>query len=130
MEAIIGEDLIAAGVRFYLDDIIVFSRTRQDHLALLDKVFERMLAAGMKIRLSKCSFMQNKVEYLGYNLSGEGIEVAPERIQALIDAPAPVNASEVRGVLGGLVMVRRCDHQIAEKTVFLNSLINSFNWGG
>jgi hypothetical protein len=39
------------GVRVYLDDIIVFSKTRQDHLALLDKVFERMLAAGMKMAL-------------------------------------------------------------------------------
>jgi len=130
MDAIIGEDLIAAGVRVYLDDIIVFSRTRQDHLALLDKVFERMQAAGMKIRLSKCSFLQNEVEYLGYNLSGEGIEVAPERIQVWIDAPAPANGSKVRGLLGGLVMLRRFDHQIAEKTVFLNSFINSFNWGG
>jgi len=45
---------------------------------LLHKVFEEMLAAGMKIRLSKCSFMQNEVEYWGYNLSGEGIAVAPE----------------------------------------------------
>jgi hypothetical protein len=115
MEAIIGEDLIAAGVRVYLDDIIVFSRTRQGHLALLDKVFERMLAAGMKIRLFKCSFMQKEVEYLGYNLSGEGSEVAPGT-QELIDAPAPTNGSEVRGLLGGLVMLRRFDYQIAEKT--------------
>ena len=97
---------------------------------MLDKVFERMLAAGMKSTLSKCSFIQNEVEYLGYNLSGEGIEVAPEGIQALIDAPAPANGSEVRELLGGLVMLPRFDHQIAEKTVFLNSLINSFNWGG
>jgi hypothetical protein len=67
---------------------------------------------------------------LGYNLSGEGIEVAPERIQALINAPAPANGSEVRGLLGRLVMLRRFDHQIAGKTVFLNTLINSFNWGG
>jgi len=56
--------LIAAGVRVYLDDIIVFSRTRQDHLALLDKVFEGMLAAGMKIGRSKCSFIQNEVMLL------------------------------------------------------------------
>jgi len=130
MEAVIGEDLIATGVRVYLDNIIVFSRTRQDHSALLNKVFERMLAAGMKIRLSKCSFMQKVLECLGYSLSGEGIEFAPERIQALIDAPAPANGSEVRELLGGLVMLPRFDHQIAEKTVFLNSLINSFNWGG
>ena len=40
METIIVEDLISAGVRVYLDDIIVFSRTRQDHLALLDKVLK------------------------------------------------------------------------------------------
>jgi hypothetical protein len=48
----------------------------------------------------------------------------------VIDAPAPANGSKVRGILGGFVMLRRFDHQIAEKTVFLNSLINSFNWGG
>jgi len=80
MEAIIGKDLITAGVRVYLNDIIVFSRTRQDHLSLLDKVFERMLAVGIKTRLSKCSFIQNKVEYLGHNLCREGIDVVPERI--------------------------------------------------
>ena len=74
--------------------------------------------------------MKNELEYLGYNLSGEGIEVAPERIQSLIDAPAPANGSEVRGLLGSLVMLRRFDHQIAEETVFLNSLINSFNSKG
>jgi len=89
-------------------------------LALLDKVF----------RLSKCISMQNEVECLGYNLSGERLEVAPERMQALIDASAPANSSEVRGLLGVLMMLRRFDHEIAEKTVFLNSLINSFNWGG
>jgi hypothetical protein len=74
--------------------------------------------------------MKNELEYLGYNLSGEGIEVTPERIQALIDAPAPANGLEVRVFLGGLVTLRRFDHQIAEKTVFLNSFINSLNWGG
>ena len=64
IEAIVGEDLIAVGVPVYLADVIVFSKTRHGHLALLNKVFERMLAAGTKIRLSKCSFIQSEVEYL------------------------------------------------------------------
>jgi hypothetical protein len=98
MEAIIRADFIAPGVKVYLDDITVFSRTRQDHLALLEKVFERMLGAGIKITLPKCSFMQSEVKYLRYNPSGKRIQIAPDRIQAVSGAPGSTKGSEIRGL--------------------------------
>ena len=130
IEQLIGEDLIAAGVRVYLDDILIFSKTRTEHFALLERVFKRLESVGLRIRLEKCVFLQGAIEYLGYYISGGNIEISSDRIQALIDAPAPTNGSEVRGFLGGLVMLRRFDPRIADKTYFMNSLINAFNWGG
>ena len=85
-------------VRVYLDDISVFSRTTLDDMALLDKVFERMLAAGIKIRLSKCNFMQSDVECLGYNLSGEEIE-AYQHYLGLEDDSIPWQSPKPRAAL-------------------------------
>jgi len=130
IDDLLGEDLIDAGVRVCLDDILIFSKTLDDHLVLLDKVLAKLSEAGLKVRKNKCSFAVNSTEFLGYKISPEGIAVSEERIQALLDAPKPTNESEVRGLLGGLVMLRRFDPRIAEKTLFLNPLTNSLNWEG
>ena len=130
MEQLIGEDLLAAGVRVYLDDVLIFTKTKEEHIVLLGKVLERLQSVRLLIRLAKCCFMLPKIEFLGYLISGGKIEIIPDRIQALIDAPAPTNGSEVRGFLGGLVMLSRFEPKIADKTYFMNALINAFNWRG
>ena len=58
----------------FLDDIIVFSKTHAEHLQHLKKVFVKLKAAGLKLKLSKCSFCQNRVKYLGHIISENGIE--------------------------------------------------------
>lgn len=58
----------------YIDDIIVFSRTFEEHIERLGDVFSRLQEFGLKLKLSKCSFFQNKVKYLGHIISSHGIE--------------------------------------------------------
>ena len=60
----------------YLDDIIIFSKNTE-HLAPLDDIFCRLEKAGLKLKLSKCSFFETKVKYLGHIISGQGIEPDP-----------------------------------------------------
>ena len=55
MEDLLGEDLIAAGVRVYLDDILMYSKTLDDHLVLLDKVLAKLAEGGLKVRKDKCA---------------------------------------------------------------------------
>lgn len=58
----------------YLDDIIVFSRDLHTHLERLELIFERLRQANLKLKPSKCCLLQRKVEFLGYNVSAEGVE--------------------------------------------------------
>lgn len=118
------EKIETAGVRVYLGDILVFSRTKVENAVPLelDRIFEKLHATGLKFRFEKCVFTEKSVKDLGYILSKTGIEVNPDRIQAIIEAPAPTNSSEARRLLGGLVMLSHFEPRIAEETVRLNAL--------
>ena len=67
----------------YLDDIIVFSTTFQEHVQRLDTVFSRLKAANLKLRPEKCHFAKQKVMYLGHVISSEGIHPDPGKVAAI-----------------------------------------------
>ena len=57
----------------YLDDIIIFSRMAEEHLSHIRQVFEKLQAAKLSMKLSKCHFFSKEIQYLGHNLSTKGI---------------------------------------------------------
>ena len=65
----------------YLDDVIVFSKTFQDHLSHLQQVFERLRAAGLKLHPSKCSLAKREIRYL---VNSEGISPDPDKVTAIV----------------------------------------------
>ena len=99
MESCLG-DLHLQCCLIYLDDVIVFSSSPEEHLASLDKVFRRFAEAGLKIRIEKCNFFQSEVEYLGHVVSSEGVKPNRERIAAVQNWKVPTNLSELRSFLG------------------------------
>ena len=58
----------------YLDDIIIFSKTEEEHLQHLEEIFERLKKAGLKLKLQKCSFFKKHIQYLGHLISDKGIQ--------------------------------------------------------
>ena len=84
----------------YLDDILVTGKTQADHLKVLEEVFRRLQSEGMSIKRSKCSFMCNKVQYLGHIVDAQGIHTSPDKVKAILEAPAPHNVSQLRSLLG------------------------------
>ena len=77
-------DIVLTGLQrtsclVYLDDIIVLGRTFTEHLSNLGSVFSRIRDAGLKIKPEKCSFLKEKVKYLGHIVSKEGIAADPEK---------------------------------------------------
>ena len=64
----------------YLDDIIIFSKTSEEHLHQLRLVFQKILEAGLKLKPSKCKFFRTRLEYLGHIISEKGIETNPKKI--------------------------------------------------
>ena len=98
-------DRVLAGLHwetclFYLDDIIVFSSTWEEHLARLREVFERLRHAKLKLGATKCTFAAKEVSYLGHRVTEEGLLPDPSLLAAIRDIPPPTTATEVRSFLG------------------------------
>ena len=92
---------------FYLDDIIVFSSTWEEHLARLREVFERLRHARLKLGAAKCTIAAKKVSYLGHRVTEEGLLPDPSLLAAIRDIPPPTTATEVRSFLGLACYYRR-----------------------
>ena len=84
----------------YIDDILIFSRTFDQHLLDLDRVFSAVRSANLKLNLSKCFFGFTELKYLGHIISRDGLKPNPETIQSVNDFPVPTNKLETQRFLG------------------------------
>ena len=84
----------------YLDDVLVTGPTEDEHLQTLDRVLERLVQAGFRLKESKCQFLSDEVDYLGHRIDAEGIHPSGETLPAVCDALAPTNITELRPYLG------------------------------
>ena len=91
----------------YMDDILVYSKTFEEHLQHLDLVFGRLREANLKLKPSKCHFATEKVLYLGHYISSKGIHVNDDKIKAVKDFPKPKTVRKLRGFLGLCSYYRR-----------------------
>ncbi|RVX11377.1 Retrovirus-related Pol polyprotein from transposon 297 [Vitis vinifera] len=89
-------------VKVYVDDMIVKSRDRTDHLAALQRFFERIRQFRLRLNPKKCTFGVASGKLLGHIVSERGIEIDPEKIRAILDMPAPRTEKEIKGFLGRL----------------------------
>ena len=106
MESCLGE-LHLNWCIIYLDDIIVFSRTPEEHLHRLRAVFEKLRAAGLKLKPSKCEFFKQEIKYLGHVVSKEGVSTDPDKIKSVTEWPQPTTVTEVWSFLGFVSYYRR-----------------------
>ena len=84
----------------YLDDILVFSRTLDEHWIHLRQALERLREAKLFGRLHKCEFVKERVDYLGFEVSPEGIHASPDKVKAVIEWPTPKDIHDLRSFLG------------------------------
>ncbi|KAL2102455.1 hypothetical protein ACEWY4_001623 [Coilia grayii] len=106
MERTVG-DMNFLEVLVYLDDLIVFGRTLEEHEERLLKVLDRLSAEGLKISLDKCQFGRTSVNYVGHIVSQDGIATDPSKIEAVVSWPRPQTVTELRSFLGFCGYYRR-----------------------
>jgi hypothetical protein len=87
-------------VQVFIDDILIYSRTMEEHDEHLRLVLQCLREHKLYGKLSKCSFYQSRIHYLGHVISGEGIAVDPAKVEAIMEWPAPTNVTEVRSFMG------------------------------
>uniref|UniRef100_A0A8R7K3Q3 Reverse transcriptase domain-containing protein n=1 Tax=Triticum urartu TaxID=4572 RepID=A0A8R7K3Q3_TRIUA len=92
--------LLRRCVLVFMDDILIYSKILEEHLQHLEQVFTIMQENQLYVKLSKCSFVQQKLEYLGHIISGAGVQTDPAKIAAVQNWPVPTNVKQVRGFLG------------------------------
>lgn len=117
------------GVLVYLDDVIIFNNSWQEHLDTLAKVLSRIKEAQFVCKAAKCEFGKNKAVLLGYEVSSDGLRPNPEKVEAIIKMAEPKNTEEVATFLGMVDYYRNFIRNCAELQFPLRLAAKQFTWG-
>ncbi|KAJ0182603.1 hypothetical protein K1T71_001972 [Dendrolimus kikuchii] len=88
------------GVAVFMDDIAVSGPDKFTHLSNLKALFARLSEVGLRIKLEKCKFMQDSISYLGFIIDKNGLHPDPNKVKAIVEAPAPSDITQLRSFLG------------------------------
>ena len=115
----------------YLDDIIIFSKTPQEHLSHICMVSEKLKSANLSMKKSKCSFFSKEIQYLSHILSTTGIQSLPSKTHTIQHMSPPTTPKQVRAFLGLVGYYRKFIKgfaKIAKPLTLLTRQQVKFNW--
>lgn len=116
----------------YLDDIIVYSATIEEHCQRLEKVLARLDEANLRANIDKCHFAQGEVHYLGHIVSSEGVRPDPKKVDAVVNYPVPKSIKDVKAFLGLAGYYRRFVPGFSNMAKPLTKILRKdekFKWG-
>ena len=115
----------------YIDDVLIFSSSWEEHINHIKKVLDRLKKRNLRCKLSKCSFAQKEVSYLGHVVSENGVSPDPSLTGKVRNFPTPTNLTELRGFLGLSGFYRKFIagySEIAEPLIALTRKEVPFHW--
>jgi len=120
-------DMVLGNMRWdrasiYVDDVIVYSPSWDQHIVDLDEFLKRCIECGISLKLSKCRFGQTEVKYLGHRITKEGHTMDQSKLQAILDTPPPANMEQLRSLLGLFGHYRQYIHHFADIAEPLQSM--------
>src|SRR3984957_7233593 len=124
-------DIIDKFIWVYLDDVLLYSKQFNEHLAHIEEVFNRIRKAELRLKAEKYHFVDTELQFLGHVVGKEGVKPDPEKIQKMVDYPEPQNIKELRGVLGLFSYYRRFIQdfaQIADPLYYLLKKDIEYSW--
>ena len=111
------------GIECQIDNVLLHGETQQIHDERLQAILKRLTESNITLNLDKCEFSNLEVKVLGNIVSANGISPDPEKIEAIVNLPAPKNISEVRSLLGTLNQLSEFTEHLADKTKSLRDLL-------
>ena len=106
-----------------MDDILISGKDDNNHLANLEAMLKKLSEAGLRLRKEKCYFMVPEVTYCGYVINGSGIKPVAAKVEAIKNAPAPENVTQLRAFLGMLNYYHRLLPDVATVLEPLHKLL-------
>jgi len=100
-------DLLDVGVLAYMDDILIYAKTREEHDRLVKDVLQRLQDNGLAVAVEKCVWRAQEVEFLGYVIGRNGIEMARNKVEAVLNWKTPRSLTETQSFLGFANFYRR-----------------------
>jgi hypothetical protein len=98
MYALLGD---IHNIQVYLDDILIKSNvTFEEHASIMEHVLDRMQKANFRANLRKCYFGESKIDYLGYEITRDGIQPQPKTVEAILKLSPPKTERQLRHFLG------------------------------
>jgi hypothetical protein len=97
---VVLEPCLRRSVLVFMDDILVYSSSLEEHVSHLTEVLQLLRNAKLFVKASKCSFACQSLEYLGHIIFADGVSTDPRKTQAMMDWPLPTTVTELRGFLG------------------------------
>ncbi|KAF8753263.1 hypothetical protein RHS01_06867 [Rhizoctonia solani] len=125
-------DILDVYVIVYLDDILIFSKSREEHVTHVREVLKRLQKHKLYCQLEKCRFFQDQVHYLGIIANGEGVCADPEKISKAVDWATPQTVKGVQEFLGFVNFYRRFIMNFSKLAYPLYQLLrkeNPWKWG-
>ena len=100
MATIVFNGLIHICCEMYLDDCIVFARGQDEFLARLERVLRRFRCFVLLLKAKKCRFGMSQIDYIGRQISSQGISMSKEKIESILNFPKPMTLTSLRSLLG------------------------------
>ena len=115
----------------YLDDILIYSNSLEEHTGHVHKVLEKLLKHGLYAKLEKCQFHVQEIEFLGYVLSPTGVTISQKRIATILEWPVPKSIHDIQVFLGFTNFYRRFVENYSGVVTPITNLLrknNKFEW--
>ena len=120
------------GIDVYVDNIIVFTKTFEEHTAILRRLFHHLDTANFSLRLDKSEFAKSEIDFLGFIVDGKTVKPTPENVQKVKEYPQPTTRKKLQQFLGMANFNRKFIPRYSEIVAPLSSLTSSkvtFKWG-
>jgi len=115
----------------YIDDIIIFSKTLEEHILHVKEVLTALHKNKFYAKLSKCRFLTEEIEFLGHVITKEGVKTDPRKVDAINAIPIPKSAAEIRRFLGMAGYYRKFIENFSKRTYYLRMRLKKgeeFSW--
>lgn len=120
------------GVTVYMDDILIFGKSKSEHDERLKNVLSRIEASGLKLNKSKCKIGVTNIDFLGHHFSSNGVGTSADKLAAITALEAPKNVTELKRCLGMFNYLGRFAKNLASTLQPLNALLrheSAWSWG-